>query len=311
MLGERMVMDKEANKNDELISSSDEIDEYLSEPVSAPHPSALEMYLKEIGFSPLLTAKEELDLAKKIKKGDQKARIRMIEANLRLVVKIAKRYIASGMDLLDLIEEGNIGLMRAVEKFNPKMGYRFSTYAVWWIRQVIERAIMNQNRLVRLPVHVVQRLQKYRKVIRAFNKKHNREPAVEEISQLMEVPVEEVEHLMNLDNGIVSIDATISEEGGAAFSEFMVDDNNVDPADQIQAESIIHLVDSWLEQLDELQIEVISRRFGLRGYDRATLEEVSRSMKINREKIRQIQNMGLAKMRSIMQKNGFFQDILE
>ncbi|EKD45595.1 MAG: RNA polymerase sigma factor RpoS [uncultured bacterium] len=313
MAGKKTFMDKK-NTADycSLDQATNEIDEKPSEPVSEPQASALKLYLREIGFSPLLTAKEEIELAKKIKKGDAKARCKMIESNLRLVVKIAKRYVSSGMDLLDLIEEGNIGLMKAVEKFDSKLGFRFSTYAIWWIRQVIERAIMNQNRLVRLPVHVVQKLQSYRKAIRELNKTLNREPTSKEIAQAMKKPVFEIEQMMNLDNGMVSIDATISEDGsGNSFSDSMVDTSNVDPARQMQAEAMVCLVDKWLGKLDKIQSEIIARRFGLRGYDKSTLEVVSKAMKINREKVRQMQNTGLYKLRNIMREQGFFQDMFE
>jgi len=313
MAGKKTFMDKK-NTADycSLDQATNEIDEKPSEPVSEPQASALKLYLREIGFSPLLTAKEEIELAKKIKKGDAKARCKMIESNLRLVVKIAKRYVSSGMDLLDLIEEGNIGLMKAVEKFDSKLGFRFSTYAIWWIRQVIERAIMNQNRLVRLPVHVVQKLQSYRKAIRELNKTLNREPTSKEIAQAMKKPVFEIEQMMKLDNGMVSIDATISEDGsGNSFSDSMVDTSNVDPARQMQAEAMVCLVDKWLGKLDKIQSEIIARRFGLRGYDKSTLEVVSKAMKINREKVRQMQNTGLYKLRNIMREQGFFQDMFE
>lgn len=292
-------------------SSADE-DEVLSSSKLEPHVDALKLYINEIGFSPLLTAKEEIELADKIQQGDNKARTKMIESNLRLVVKVAKRYVSSGMDLLDLIEEGNVGLIKAVEKFDPKLGFRFSTYSVWWIRQVIERAIMNQNRLVRLPVHVFQKLQKYRKSIQKLHKKLNRDPLAEEIASDMKVPIDDVEYMINLDNGTVSIDASISGNGsGDTFSDFIVDENNIDPEEKIEEETLINLVDNWLDELDDMQREIISRRFGLRGYDRSTLEEVSKIMGINREKVRQVQNAGLKKMRNVMRTQGFFEDILE
>jgi len=310
MVGKKVFMDKKSACDD--CGLDHEIDEKIEKSSeSEPQAGALKLYLREIGFSPLLTAKEEVELANKIKKGDAKARCKMIESNLRLVVKIAKRYVSSGMDFLDLIEEGNIGLMRAVEKFDAKRGFRFSTYAIWWIRQVIERAIMNQNRLVRLPVHVVQKLQSYRKVARELNKTLNREPTASEIAKAMKKPVAEIEEMKNLDNGMVSIDATISEDGsGSAFVDSMVDEDNIDPAIQMQDEALVCLVDKWLDKLDEMQGEIIARRFGLRGYDKTTLEIISKTMKINREKVRQMQNTGLYKLRKIMCEQGFFQDML-
>lgn len=279
--------------------------------VDKTHTNVLKVYLREIGIAPLLTAKEEKDLAKKVKTGDVKARNRMIESNLRLVVKVAKRYISSGMELLDLIEEGNIGLMRAVEKFDPKLGFRFSTYAIWWIRQVIERAIMNQNRLVRLPVHVAQALQSYRKTFRNLAKILNRDPSPKEIAQEMHKSVLELEHMINLDRGTVSIDAAISEEGGGAFADNMIDEQNIDPAHQLQSEAIVKLVDKCLNKLDKLQVEVISRRFGLRGYQMSTLEEIGQEMNINREKVRQLQNGGLYKLRDMVREQGIHMDMIE
>ncbi len=290
---------------------NDKVGKKSNEDLSETHVGALSTYLREIGFSPLLTAKEELELANKVKKGDAKARCKMIESNLRLVVKIAKRYLGSGMDLLDLIEEGNIGLMHAVEKFNPKLGFRFSTYSTWWIRQTIERAIMNQNRLVRLPVHVIQGLQRYRKCINELARVLGRDPTTEEIAKKMNKSREDIEHMFNLDNGTLSIDVPLSEGGESnAFSDTMVDENNVDPARQMQAEAMIYMVDKWLNRLDDLQGEVISRRFGLRGYEKSTLEVISKTMRINREKVRQIQNVGLRRLRSILHEHGVSQDVL-
>lgn len=275
------------------------------------HFSALKMYLREIGFSSLLSAEEEIDLANKIREGDEAARCRMIEGNLRLVVKIAKRYLSCGMDFLDLIEEGNVGLMRAVEKFDPDLGYRFSTYATWWIRQVIERAIMNQNRLVRLPVHVVQGLQRYRKCFINLSKELKRPPSVKEIAEAMKLSKEEIDRMMGLDNGIVSIDAPLGgDTEGLVFADNMVDETNVDPADKMHTENIVCLVDQWLNKLDDLQKEIIARRFGLRGYDKSTLESISKVMNINREKVRQIQNIGLRKLRGIMSEHVDIQDIV-
>ncbi len=288
-------------------------DACLSRGTPEKHASVLGTYLREIGCSPLLTAKEEVDWAKKAQNGDAKARCKMIESNLRLVVKIAKRYLGSGMDLLDLIEEGNIGLMHSVEKFNPTLGFRFSTYSTWWIRQFIERAIMNQNRLVRLPVHIIQALQRYRKCIAELTKALGRDPTVEEIAKKMNKSREDIESMVSLDNGTLSLDVSMnegSEDGGNAFTDAIVDENNVDPARQMQAEGVIGLVDAWLDQLDQVQSEVIARRFGLRGYEKDTLESVSKIMKINREKIRQIQNVGLRRLKGILREHGLDQDTI-
>lgn len=287
-----------------------QVNKQVTQILIEPTVNVLNLYLREIGFSPLLTAAEECDLAEKIQQGDIKARSRMIESNLRLVVKIAKRY--SGMDLLDLIEEGNLGLMRAVEKFDPKLGFRFSTYATWWIRQVIERAIMNQSRLVRLPVYVVQRLQKYRKSLRKLTSTLKREPTVNEIASSMNLPVDEIEELIGLDNGTVSIDESLYDSiDSDLFVDTMVDENNLDPSKQLHSETIVYLVDQWLNRLDQLPREIIARRFGLLGYDKSTLEEIGKIMKINREKVRQTQNLGLRKLKNLIREQGIFQDIIE
>lgn len=278
---------------------------------SASDASALKLYLREIGFSPLLSAEEEISLANQIREGDMEARRKMIEGNLRLVVKIAKRYLSCGMDFLDLIEEGNVGLMRAVEKFDPDLGYRFSTYATWWIRQVIERAIMNQNRLVRLPVHVVQSLQRYRKAFLSLSRELKRDPTIKEVAKFMELPEKEIERMINLDNGVVSIDAPIGEgTEGIVFADNMVDEGNPDPEEQVQTNNIVVLIDGWLNELDGVQSEILARRFGLRSYDRSTLEEISKAMSINREKVRQLQNIGLRKLRSIMSEHMDVDDIM-
>lgn len=306
-------MDEVIN-TDEVYETPKEIeaeDNRMAASQAEPQINALKIYLREIGFSSLLTAKEEVALANKIKQGDVAARAKMIESNLRLVVKIARRYLSSGMDFLDLIEEGNIGLMRAVEKFDPKLGYRFSTYATWWIRQVIERAIMNQNRLVRLPVHVFQSLQNYRKNFRELSKVLQRDPTVIELAKAMKKPVAVIEQLLNLDRDTVSIDAPISGEGSGTFTESLIDYSNVEPETKMQSDAVVYLVDGWLNKLDKLQAEIIARRFGLRGYERTTLEVIGKTMKINREKVRQIQNIGLRKLRHLLHDQKIVQDIIE
>jgi RNA polymerase nonessential primary-like sigma factor len=268
---------------------------------SAPAADATKMYLREIGFSPLLTAKEEVDLSRKAQKGNASARQRMIVSNLRLVVNIAKHYFNSGMDLLDLIEEGNLGLIRAVEKFNPELGFRFSTYATRWIRQAIERAIMNQSRTVRLPVHVAQELQSYRKLAYELSKTLDHKPTTGDLTKVIDKSEDEIRRVMNLDNNTVSIDVPLfGDNSNTSFSDVMADENNIDPVQQIQDDTVVLLVDQWLSKLGALQREVIARRFGLCGYKKATLKEVSAIMKVNSEKVRQIQNFGLRKLRNIV-----------
>ena len=273
---------------------------------------ATKMYLREIGFSPLLNAEEEIELSRETQKGNQKARQKMIESNLRLVVSIAKQYVNSGMDLLDLVEEGNLGLIRAVEKFNPELGFRFSTYATGWIRQMIERAIMNQSRTIRLPVHVAKELQSYRKLARELAKTLDHQPTPKELTKVINRSETEIQQVMNLDNNTVSIDTPLfGEYNNTSFADIMVDENNVDPVQRIQTEVIIDLVDQWLDKLGELPKEVIARRFGLCGYERSTLKEISALMRVNYEKVRRIQDLGLRKLRNIANSCGFSREIVE
>jgi RNA polymerase nonessential primary-like sigma factor len=265
-----------------------------------------QIYLNDIRHAKLLTAKEEIELSKLAKKGDVAAKQRMIVSNLRLVTNIAKRYYNSSLDYLDLIEEGNLGLMHAVDKFDPELGFRFSTYATRWIRQNIERAIMNHGRTVRLPVHIAQEVQNYRKQAHELAKALQHQPSIKEITKVMHKSEEEVREIVNLDGGTVSIDAQIFEDGGGkTFSDAMVDENNIDPAQKLQDENVICLIDNWLERLGDLPKEVIIRRFGLCGYDRSSLKEVSEAVNISCQKARQIQNVSLRKLRIMARACGF------
>lgn len=283
-----------------------------TESESAPAIDNTKMYLHEIGNSRLLTAKEEVALSRKVRKGNQKARQKMIVSNLRLVVNIAKHYFNSGLDLLDLIEEGNLGLMHAVEKFDPEMGFRFSTYATRWIRQAIERAIMNQGRTVRLPIHVAQELQSYRKLSRELAKSLHHQPTIDDLAKVVHKSGIEIRQVMSLDNSTVSIDVPLfGDDNNASFADVMVDEKNTDPVQQIQDEAVVCLVDKWLDRLGELPREVIARRFGLRGYEKSTLKEISESIKVNCEKVRQIQNVSLRKLRNIVQGYGISREIIE
>lgn len=262
-----------------------------------------QLYLNEIGFASLLTAKEEVRLALKIAKGDENARKRMIESNLRLVVKIAKNYLKSGMDLADLIEEGNLGLMHAVEKFDPRMGFRFSTYATWWIRQTIERAIMNQVRTVRLPIYIIRELSLYKRKSLELAKELDREPTSAEIAKEFSQPVLKVQRIMDLskNTNTISIDAPISqdEDEGVSFVENLEDEYQNNPLELLQNENTAELLSKWLNALNKQQKEVLSRRFGLEGYEGATLEEVAHIMGMSREKVRQIQEKSLRKLRDL------------
>ncbi len=266
---------------------------------------ATRLYLSEIGLSSLLTAEEEVYFARRIQAGDEAARHRMIESNLRLVVKIARRYVNRGLPLLDLIEEGNLGLIHAVKKFDPERGFRFSTYATWWIRQTIERAIMNQTRTVRLPIHIVKELNSYGRAARKLTQELDREPRPDEIAQAVDKPVDVVERLLGLSERTISANATIGPEGDRTVLDSIPDERGVDPSTKAQDEDLHDALERWLECLNEKQRAVVDRRFGLHGYNRHTLEQVGEEIGVTRERVRQIQMEALKRLRKIMEKNGF------
>lgn len=265
---------------------------------------ATQLYLGEIGFSPLLTAEEEVLYARRALRGDEAARKRMIESNLRLVVKISRRYSNRGLALLDLIEEGNLGLIRAVEKFDPERGFRFSTYATWWIRQTIERALMNQTRTIRLPIHVVKELNIYLRTARELSQKLDHEPTAEEIAAQLDIPVEDVSKMLRLNERISSVDTPIGGDGEKALLDIIPDANNSDPEVSTQDDDIRSSLIHWLEELNPKQKEVLARRFGLLGYEPSTLEEVGREIGLTRERVRQIQVEGLRRLREVLIKQG-------
>ena len=271
--------------------------------MNAKSLDATQLYLNEIGFSPLLSAEEEVYFSRLALKGDEKARKRMIESNLRLVVKISRRYINRGLTLLDLIEEGNLGLIRAVEKFDPERGFRFSTYATWWIRQTIERAIMNQTRTIRLPIHVVKELNVYLRAARELSQKLDHEPAAEEIAEVVCKPVESVQKMLGLNERVASIDVPMGDSDKAVI-ETIADRENSDPEILLQNSNISGNLEKWLDMLPDKHAEVLSRRFGLRNYDMSTLEEVGSEIGLTRERVRQIQVEALRKLREIVEKNG-------
>ena len=271
---------------------------------------ATQMYLSEIGFSPLLTAEEERYYARLALKGDEAGRKRMIESNLRLVVKISRRYLNRGLSLLDLIEEGNLGLIRAVEKFDPERGFRFSTYATWWIRQTIERAIMNQTRTIRLPIHVVKELNVYLRAARELTQKLDHEPTAEEIAELVDKPVEDVKRMLGLNERVTSVDVPLGPDSDRSLLDTIADQQVSDPAELLQDEDMRESIAAWLEELSDKQREVIARRFGLAGYEGATLEEVGREIGLTRERVRQIQVEALRRLRNIMETQGLSGDSL-
>jgi len=265
---------------------------------------ATQMYLNEIGFSPLLSADEEKHYARLALKGDEAGRKRMIESNLRLVVKISRRYLNRGLTLLDLIEEGNLGLIRAVEKFDPDRCFRFSTYATWWIRQTIERAIMNQTRTIRLPIHVVKELNVYLRASRELSQKLDHEPTAEDIANLLERPVADVKRMLKLNERVTSIDAPIGHESDRTIVETIADLRVSDPSEILQDSNLRNSVNRWLDDLSEKQRDVIVRRFGLRGHETATLENVGAEIGLTRERVRQIQVEALRRLKDIMRAEG-------
>lgn len=306
-------IDKADNYDDEFTSASMGIEEKVEEvnkadtrtfSITQGELDATRIYLNEIGFSSLLTAEEEKYYSRKALKGDEASRKRMIEGNLRLVVKIARRYMNRGMALLDLIEEGNLGLMRAVEKFDPEKGFRFSTYATWWIRQTIERAIMNQTRTVRLPIHVIKEINIYLRAARKLSQKLNREPTSEDIAEFLDRPINDVEKMIGLNERTSSVDSS-SYNSDKTLLDTIPNDNNLDPEFLLQNADVKRHVDNWLDQLTDKQCAVVERRFGLHGREAATLEEIGEELGVTRERVRQIQIEAIKRLRNILEREGF------
>ncbi|GIU50166.1 MULTISPECIES: RNA polymerase sigma factor RpoS [Shewanella] len=265
---------------------------------------ATQLYLGEIGFSPLLSAEEEVFFSRKALKGCEKSRNRMIESNLRLVVKIARRYNNRGLALLDLIEEGNLGLIRAVEKFDPERGFRFSTYATWWIRQTIERAIMNQTRTIRLPIHVVKELNVYLRTARQLAQKLDHEPTAEEIADTLDVSTSDVSRMLKLNEKITSVDTPLGGDNDKALLDVIADDDSVGPDYKVQDEDLSNSIVGWLNELNTKQREVLARRFGLLGYEPSTLENVGAEIGLTRERVRQIQVEALKRLKDVLGAQG-------
>ena len=264
--------------------------------------NGIKIYLREIGQIALLTPKDEIRLAARIKRGDKQARADMIKANLRLVVKIAHDYSNYGLPLLDLISEGNIGLMKAVERFDPKKGGKLSTYAAWWIKQSIKRALANQSKTIRLPVHLVDKISKMKRASYKLSERLGREPTDQELADLLGIPRGKVAQLRTISVRPASLDAPIGDDDATEFSEIVGDENALTPFELLRDKNLRQEVSDILEELEPREAEILTLRFGLDGNKPKTLEEVGRKFKVTRERVRQIQNIALAKLRRVMDK---------
>lgn len=267
-------------------------------------------YLNEIGARPLFTTEEEFDWACRAHGGEFVARQKMIEHNLRLVVNIAKHYLNRGIPLLDLIEEGNLGLIHAIEKFDPWRGFRFSTYATWWIRQSIERAIMNQSRTIRLPVHVVKEINLVLRALRHLELANGREIHLEQVAHLIDRPIEEVRRALALNEHISSLDAPLEIDPNHTVADAISDDNVLSPESMLQSSEVCNLVREWVEHLPEKQRRVLERRYGLGGGEISTLEEVAADLNLTRERVRQIQIEALDQLRRVIKRGGMTRENL-
>ncbi len=264
--------------------------------------SILRVYMDEISKTELLTIKEEHELAERIMAGDEAAREHMIRANLRLVVKIAKDYTNYGLALADLISEGNIGLMKAVEKYDPEKGGKLSTYAAWWIKQSIKRALSNQSKTVRLPIHMVDKISRLRKITLSVTEELGREPTDDELTEILGIPRKKLAMLKQAAQRPTSLDAPVGDEGSATFSETLGDSKAVDPFDALTAKEMHGELGGLMSLLDKRETKIIGARFGLNGKKPLTLEEISHDFGVTRERIRQVQNIALEKMRKALGK---------
>ncbi|HPW47742.1 MAG TPA: RNA polymerase sigma factor RpoD [Candidatus Saccharibacteria bacterium] len=299
--GIELIIAEEPTKEDFSDEWTTEDEEIVIEPnilLDDISDDSVRLYLREIGKIPLLTAEEELALAKKVVAGEKNAKDKMAEANMRLVVSIAKRYVGRGLDLLDLIQEGNTGLLRAVEKFDPDKGFKFSTYATWWIRQAITRAIADQARTIRIPVHMVETINKLLRTQRRLTQELNREPTNEEIAKEMEIEVEKVEHIMKIKQDIHSLDQSVrDDEEDSVLGDFVEDEETITPEESAAGQLLKEQVKDLLGSLSEREQKIIRLRFGLEDGKSHTLEEVGQEFSVTRERIRQIEAKALAKLR--------------
>ncbi len=279
---------------------SDEDLEITVDNVDAFADDSVRLYLREIGKIPLLSPEEELDLAHRVLKGDKKAKDKMVEANMRLVVSIAKRYSGRGLDFLDLIQEGNTGLLRAVEKFDPEKGFKFSTYATWWIRQAITRAIADQARTIRIPVHMVETINKVLRTTRKLTTELNREPTNEEIAKELDMEVDKIEYVMKIKQDIASLDASVGRDGDdedSVLGDFVEDEDRESPEDSVATKILKEQLAEIISTLSEREQKIIKMRFGIGGDRSHTLEEVGAEFSVTRERIRQIEAKALSKLR--------------
>ncbi len=299
---------------EDLGEQSDESSLMPDVEIVAPELDLLEdvtqLYLNEIGAKPLLTPEEELATARALRQGSFSARQKMIEHNLRLVVNIAKHYLNRGIPLLDLVEEGNLGLIHALEKFDPERGFRFSTYATWWIRQNIERGIMNQSRTIRLPVHVVKEINVVLRAMRHIEAAESRDSTVERIAILLDKSVEDVRRILLLNEHIASLDAPLDIDPNHSMAELIADEEGGDPESLMQSSEIGSLIGNWLEQLTDRQRAIIERRYGLNGADVSTLDTIAGELGLTRERVRQIQMEALDRLRKIVKRGNISRDSL-
>jgi RNA polymerase sigma factor RpoS len=293
----------ESDEKEERVTPPEESSEAASDNSSGQRGlDAIKYYLKEIRKTPLLTFEQEQELAKRIAQGDQEARARMIEANLRLVVAIGKKYINRGLQFSDIIEEGNLGLIRAVEKFQYERGFKFSTYASWWIKQAIERAIVNQTRTIRLPVHIAEIVNSYMRATRQLTQALGREPQIEEIAKKMKVTVEKVRSISQVVRETYSLDMLIGDQEEDTLKDILQDSNALSPASFSEEIKRREHIDEWLQQLSVSERKVIELRFGLNDGEPKTLDSIGKEFGITRERVRQIETQALNKLRAITKR---------